>query len=330
MSEITCSPLMYVGVYNNGTTYEIGNIVIHQGSAYMNRVTSTGVSPDNPTHWGKLTGFAFKGVYNPEVDYSVGDFVTNSSLDRLYISIFEPNLNQGLSNTSRWALIINVAEIINSAVENATNSANFANEKGEFAEEQGNIVSTIVCDIITRIDEINGIIHEVNILKEEWEDTIRPEALQVTIDANEATNNANIATSNANNASDSVVLIWQLPVADFASISSTYPSPSIGWAVQTLDDGKIYRWNDSEWVYILQGSIIPNKHYIWVEEKSITKGNNSLTLTNAVGVGHKLLVKDLTYGVEWFKDLHWDRSGQTLTFTSSMPQNLTFRVINLG
>lgn len=42
------------------------------------------------------------------------------------------------------------------------------------------------------------------------------------------------------------------PVANFTSLSTTYPNAQNGDAVQTLDDNKTYRFDGSQWVYIEQ------------------------------------------------------------------------------
>lgn len=45
---------------------------------------------------------------------------------------------------------------------------------------------------------------------------------------------------------------WLNPVATFADIATTYPSPQLGWTVMTLDDGKIYRYDGSTWQFTQQ------------------------------------------------------------------------------
>ncbi|MCA1025655.1 hypothetical protein LCM23_06085 [Cytobacillus kochii] len=37
------------------------------------------------------------------------------------------------------------------------------------------------------------------------------------------------------------------PVANFAAIATSYPSPSHGWSVQTMDDNKFYRYENGQW-----------------------------------------------------------------------------------
>ncbi|OKL36987.1 polysaccharide deacetylase family protein [Domibacillus mangrovi] len=41
-----------------------------------------------------------------------------------------------------------------------------------------------------------------------------------------------------------------MPVANFATIATTYPTPATGDETQTLDDGKVYRYLNGSWTYI--------------------------------------------------------------------------------
>lgn len=69
--------------------------------------------------------------------------------------------------------------------------------------------------------------------------------------------------------------------------------------------------------------------YNWIEEKTVTKGNNTLTLTNDY-VSGELLIFDKKYGVRWDEGVHWTISGKIITFTSEMQEDLTFEIINLS
>lgn len=42
---------------------------------------------------------------------------------------------------------------------------------------------------------------------------------------------------------------WLSPVATFADIESSYPTPSLGDTVQVLSNGYVYRYNGVEWIY---------------------------------------------------------------------------------
>jgi hypothetical protein len=130
---------------------------------------------------------------------------------------------------------------------------------------------------------------------------------------------------------NSGIIIWKLPVSSFSSLASTYPSPTIGFTAQTTSDGKVFRFNGSEWAYIFTTSTSNNINYLWIEEKTINAGSNSFTLTNSVTTGQKLTVVDKKYGVEWIEGVHWNRSSSVVTLTeSSLVETLTFRIINWG
>lgn len=53
---------------------------------------------------------------------------------------------------------------------------------------------------------------------------------------------------------DNAMLIWQQPVANFAALATTYPNAEKGWAAQTLNDGRVYRFDGVNWMYILTES----------------------------------------------------------------------------
>lgn len=44
--------------------------------------------------------------------------------------------------------------------------------------------------------------------------------------------------------------IYKAAVAEFADIATTYPAPEEGWTVQTLDDGKIFRFDGDNWIHV--------------------------------------------------------------------------------
>lgn len=70
--------------------------------------------------------------------------------------------------------------------------------------------------------------------------------------------------------------------------------------------------------------------YFSREIHTILTGANTITLTNLPENNHKLLIYDKKYGCIWDEEIHWTRSGATITFTSLMPEDLNFVVINLG
>jgi len=59
------------------------------------------------------------------------------------------------------------------------------------------------------------------------------------------TNKVKEVNDNVNSVSKS--LIWQSPVANFAALATTYPTPAVGWAAMVTSLGFIYSWNGSAW-----------------------------------------------------------------------------------
>ncbi|MEK4525625.1 MULTISPECIES: hypothetical protein [Paenibacillus] len=66
----------------------------------------------------------------------------------------------------------------------------------------------------------------------------------------EAAGEALQAAGKAKEAYQTTRLVYQSPVADFEELSMQYPSPEIGWTVQTYKDGKRYRFDGQTWVEI--------------------------------------------------------------------------------
>ena len=59
------------------------------------------------------------------------------------------------------------------------------------------------------------------------------------------TNKVKEVNDNVNSVAKS--LIWQAPVANFAALATSYPTPVIGWAAMVTSLGFVYSWNGTEW-----------------------------------------------------------------------------------
>lgn len=59
-----------------------------------------------------------------------------------------------------------------------------------------------------------------------------------------------VAESNRSTAYNSSVMIYKDPVANYATILTTYSSPTIGWVVVALDTGNSWRYGGTSWVNI--------------------------------------------------------------------------------
>ena len=61
--------------------------------------------------------------------------------------------------------------------------------------------------------------------------------------------NTTVAIANVNAAIDTATTNWLIPVANYASVATTYSTPALGDTVQVLDTGYVYRFNGTEWKY---------------------------------------------------------------------------------
>ena len=75
-------------------------------------------------------------------------------------------------------------------------------------------------------------------------------------------------------------LSYQNPVSDFASLSTTYPNPTVGWAVQTLDNNRVYRWSGSQWVWVLTIINTPLSDSITSNSSVTSASSNAVRLVN--------------------------------------------------
>jgi hypothetical protein len=76
-------------------------------------------------------------------------------------------------------------------------------------------------------------------------------------------------------------LEYKTPVANFAAIATTYPIPSVGWTVQTVDDGKFYRYNGSSWQYI---QVMNNNILADIQNKLSDANRQSQVLTHGTQI----------------------------------------------
>ena len=71
--------------------------------------------------------------------------------------------------------------------------------------------------------------------------------------------------------------------------------------------------------------------YFLRQVTTVPVGSNTITLANLPKNDHKLLIYDIKYSCIWVEGLHWNRSGNIITFTeSSFDEELTFVIYNFG
>lgn len=67
--------------------------------------------------------------------------------------------------------------------------------------------------------------------------------------------NTTSAINRLDDAVESTILVWKPAVATYSSIATTYPSPQLGWRVETNDTKKVYRYDGSTWVHVSDGGL---------------------------------------------------------------------------
>jgi hypothetical protein len=99
----------------------------------------------------------------------------------------------------------------------------------------------------------------------------------LAFDVQEATNAINNLKSEVNN----LKLVYKDPVANFASLVTTYPGATVGWFAQTLDDGKYYRHNGVSWQFHSQvtGAAISE-----IQNKLLDQSRQSQLLSHGIQV----------------------------------------------
>ena len=164
-------------------------------------------------------------------------------------------------------------------IQQAQDAANFANEQGQFAQTQANAASEAAQNANDAAQSATNAANEAN--------TAAQSANTAAASANAAADNANTKATNAQTQADYAQTQgdfaqtqgnyaksqgdyaktqgdyaksiadqnktrWLTPVANFAAIATTYPNPQHGDTVMTLDDGKIYRYENGQWKFTQQ------------------------------------------------------------------------------
>ena len=70
------------------------------------------------------------------------------------------------------------------------------------------------------------------------------------------------------------------------------------------------------------------RSYAWKEIYMVVKGNNQITVNGDIKNNDYIEIYDTIYGCKWFEGVHWNVINQTIVFTSNMPENIEFVIIN--
>lgn len=113
MTEI--AEFKHSGTYNPITQYYKNNIITYNGISYICIADSIGEQPDTSSKFAKLSGNKWMNVYSTTTTYGIGDYVIDSANENLYISISDNNLNNLLTDTTKWNLVLSISDIIQTA-----------------------------------------------------------------------------------------------------------------------------------------------------------------------------------------------------------------------
>lgn len=227
--------LAHKGSYDNTIQYKKRNIVSFDGTSYMALVDVLGVPPTDKTKWKKISGFRHRGVYSSATSYEVGDFVHDSTNEELYMSLVDDNLNQPLSDNTKWKLMISVKNIV------ATANTKINEMNIKLTEAQ------------TAIDNVNDA-REASEMATSISEQTTDDSIEATNASIAATNTANQKITEINQVISSSAKIYKGLVETYAEMLSTYPAPQVGWTVFVKGDFTEYRWDGSSWVDVVYSS----------------------------------------------------------------------------
>lgn len=253
----TISRWVYDGVYSPTKEYKEFNIVTVDGESYIAKQDSLGETPvgdSNDPYWSTLARKGQDGTGTTVIHKD--EFVATAGQ-----TVF--------TLTNNYTPLTNRLRVLIDGVEQFTplNFAETANDKFTMVEgltTGQNVVAvyfseapTLANDFAEQLAQMNTIVQHATIdtLQEKADyavaqgDYAKSVADQAVVDVNQK---ADVAIANVNTVANENKNILLAPVADFAAIATTYASPAFGSKVQTLNDGKIYRWNGSAWQYVEQ------------------------------------------------------------------------------
>ena len=114
------NPSVFLGAYNSGTAYVVGNQVTYSGSYYVNILASTAHAPTNATYWQLVSAantVVFLGAYNSGTAYVPGNQVTSGG--SYYINILT-SYNHAPTNATYCQLVGGANTVVFLGVYNAS------------------------------------------------------------------------------------------------------------------------------------------------------------------------------------------------------------------
>jgi chemotaxis protein histidine kinase CheA len=217
---------VHKGDYSAAIVYMPRNMVYYNGCTYMCILTTTlGTLPTNTTYWRKIVAFNWKGVYSTSITYQYGDFVIDSTSQKMYLCIKDSTLNVALSVVANWAPILDISAIVTATI-TATTNANTATTNANTATTNANDATASATNAATLA---NNAATEANTAKTNTE--------AATIAANTATTNANNAVDTANSLVERTVSkgVYSASTTYYPNNVVTYNGSSYMCTVQALN-----------------------------------------------------------------------------------------------
>lgn len=251
--------------YDPLQAYVPGNKVVYYGSSYVNILGSTGVAPTNQTNWlciaevvvGNIDGGTANDVYDIE---PVEGAVAVAEL----LGVIQDDEDIRLANE--------VTRVSNESGRTSAESTRVTNESGRVSAESSRVTAESgrsTAEGLRVTAESNRVGAESDrtsaegsrVAAESARDSaesgrtsaesgrVTAENTRVSQESDRQTNTTT-AINNINTASNTTKLIWKNPVATYADIATTYPTPEEGWRVECTDTKIGYRYTVDTWVQI--------------------------------------------------------------------------------
>ena len=250
----------YKGIYSDEETYYTNHQVYYNGSTYIClRDGVKGVNPTNTNTWRVIAGgLNRKGNFDDAIQYNERDIVWYEENHTLYLCKKKPPIGTLPTNKNYWDELLTLNDVV-SLINNKIDE--IENRMSTIEDDYNNQKSQWNNTINEKVDEVNNKILDIETIitniETEYENNLKPDILQATQNANDKAQLAQISADQVdvviNQYEENVkqtIKIFKPYVETYAELLSTYPNPENGWTVKVAEEGKVYRWNEIEWVAI--------------------------------------------------------------------------------
>jgi len=305
----------YKGIYSDEKTYYTNHQVYYNGSTYIClRDGVKGNNPTDTNTWRVLAGgLNRKGNFDYTIRYNERDIVWYEENHTLYLCKRKPPIGTLPTNQNYWDELLTLNDVVSlinnkideienrmSTIENDYNTkktqwdTDINNKINEAEHKIVNVesrMSTIEDDynnqksqwnntINEKVDEVNDKVLDIETrmtnIETEYENNLKPDILQATQNANDKAQLVQISADRVDAVINQSIKIFKPYVETYTELLSTYPNPENGWTVKVAGEGKVYRWNEIEWVAI----DIDTANIELAELKADVGNKNNLTTEN--------------------------------------------------